>query len=188
MGRWVAGAPGRLALAALELFAERGYDATTVADIAERAGLTERTFFRHYPAKRDVLFGGDSALNADIRASVLAAPHDASPLDLALAGVAPLREHHDANKEAVRRREAVVASHADLIERDLAKRATLVATITAALVERGVDLATAEMVTSAVGQAFATAVRDWLQTESEGEPLGALMNTRLRALADALAA
>src|ERR1700723_3689385 len=80
MGRWQPNAPGRLALAALDLFAERGYENTTVIDIAQRAGLGKTTFFRHFQDKREVLFG-DGTMNELLAAAIAAAPASAGPLE-----------------------------------------------------------------------------------------------------------
>src|SRR5271167_1317848 len=80
MGRWEPDARGRLELAAMDLYAERGFDQTTVAEIAARAGLTERTFFRYFADKREVLFGGAGALQELLVTAVAAAPADAAPL------------------------------------------------------------------------------------------------------------
>jgi len=82
MGRWEPGAPGRLQQAAIELFAERGFDATTVADIADRAGVTERTFFRHYADKREVLFAGEAGLQSTFVDAVVQAPAHSSAVEL----------------------------------------------------------------------------------------------------------
>src|SRR5436309_11207977 len=81
MGRWEPNARGRLEKAAMELYAERGFDQTTVAEIAARAGLTERTFFRHYADKREVLFSGGELLAGRLEAAVAGAPDSATPLD-----------------------------------------------------------------------------------------------------------
>src|SRR3979490_381159 len=80
MTRWKPDAQGRLMSAAIELFDEQGYEATTVAEIAERAGLTERTFFRYFSDKREVLFSGSHELQRLWLEGVAAAPADATPL------------------------------------------------------------------------------------------------------------
>src|SRR6266404_3495471 len=82
MGRWEPNARGRLEQAAMELYRERGFDQTTVAEIAARAGLTERTFFRHYADKREVLFGGSEMLAERLVAAVAGAPDSATALDV----------------------------------------------------------------------------------------------------------
>src|SRR6195952_1953679 len=107
MSRWEPDARGRLALAAMELYLDRGFDETTVAEIAERAGLTERTFFRHFADKREVLFGGQDALLQLFVKSIDEAPESMSALDAvgaALAAAGPVFE--DRHKHA-RRRQAV---------------------------------------------------------------------------------
>src|SRR5581483_9287188 len=80
MGRWEPDARGRLERAALDLYVQRGFDATTVAEIAERAGLTERTFFRHFADKREVLFAGSADLVALLDERVASAPKTKSPI------------------------------------------------------------------------------------------------------------
>src|ERR1700727_1507771 len=87
MGRWEPNARGRLLKAALELYGERGFEQTTVAEIAKRAGLTERTFFRHFDDKREVLFAGMATMEELIVAAVANAPDRAAPIDAAIAGV-----------------------------------------------------------------------------------------------------
>src|SRR5215472_19356306 len=95
MGRWEPNARGRLEQAAMELYVERGFEQTTVAEIAERAGLTERTFFRHFTDKREVLFGGSKVLEELLVEGVVAAPASAAPIEAiatSLQGVGPFFE------------------------------------------------------------------------------------------------
>ena len=87
MARWEPGAAGRLREAAMELYAERGYDSTTVADIADRAGVTARTFFRHFADKREVLFAGSEELLNHMVAALTAAPESATPMEAVTAAV-----------------------------------------------------------------------------------------------------
>src|SRR6202022_2120222 len=110
MSRWEADARGRLAQAALALYGERGFEQTTVAEIAARAGLTERTFFRHFADKREVLFWGQSALHEMFASTVASAPDSAAPIDAvaaALEAVGPLFEER---REHARQRQAVIAA------------------------------------------------------------------------------
>src|SRR5579875_3223609 len=87
MGRWEPDAQGRLARAAMELFGEHGYEQTTVAEIAERAGLTERTFFRHYADKREVLFAGSAQFRESFLTTIEQAAEGSSPLEVVTAAV-----------------------------------------------------------------------------------------------------
>src|ERR1041384_2654995 len=87
MGRWKPDARGRMVGAAMELFAERGFEDTTAGDIAQRAGVTERTFFRHFTDKREVLFDGSKTMERTACDAILAAPADHTPLEAALAGM-----------------------------------------------------------------------------------------------------
>src|ERR1700691_1963409 len=117
MARWQPDAPQRLALAALELFAERGYENTTVIDIAQRAGLTKSTFFRHFQDKREVLFG-DGSMNALLVEAIAAAPAAATPLDAVAHALDVIgrRTFTPARREFVARRGAVIAANPELQE------------------------------------------------------------------------
>jgi AcrR family transcriptional regulator len=139
MARWQPNASPRLALAALELFAERGYENTTVTDIAQRAGLTKSTFFRHFQDKREVLFGGD-AMPRLLAGAIAAAPATAAPLEaVAHALDAAGREAFTpARRDFVARRRAVIAANPELREREALKGLGLIASMTDALERRGV--------------------------------------------------
>src|SRR5437773_1476168 len=135
MARWEPDACGRLVSAAMDLFQERGYAETTVADIAARAGLTERTFFRYFPDKREVLFSGSKELETGIVAGIGRAPEKTSPLDAVAAALeaagAELQDRRDLH--FVRARYALVTKHAEIQERELIKLAALTVAITKAL-------------------------------------------------------
>lgn len=151
----------RLQQAALELFQERGYDATTTAEIAARAGVTERTFFRHFPDKREALFDGEEAFRDALAASVLAAPADAGPLAalrFAFAAVAPTLA---ANRAFSGPRQAVVAQSPALQERVLTKTAGLTTALASALQRRGVDPAAATLAAQVGMAAFSYAAQSW---------------------------
>src|SRR3954447_26650578 len=111
MGRWQPDARGRLAEAALGLYAEQGYEATTVAEIAERAGLTERTFFRYFADKREVLFSGSAELQQRLVDAVLAAPADAAPLAAVAAALDTIGAGFDAHRDGSQQRQAVIAAN-----------------------------------------------------------------------------
>src|SRR5580698_8580520 len=121
MGRWEPDARGRLGEAALELYEERGFDDTTVAEIAERAGLTERTFFRHYADKREVLFGGAEQLKELLVTTVAAAPAELSPLDAVVHAFEAAATMMQERPDFARRRAAVISSNQELRARELAK-------------------------------------------------------------------
>src|SRR3954447_8419982 len=138
MGRWEPDSEGRLRQAAMELYLERGYEQTTVAGIAERAGLTSRTFFRYFADKREVLFAGSQELERALVDALERAPADAPPmaavgaaLDAAAAMIGRSREHS-------RARQIVIASSAELRERELIKMASLAAAVADGLRRRGV--------------------------------------------------
>ena len=165
--RWEPNARGRLEQAALELYRERGFDQTTVAEIAERAGLTERTFFRYFADKREVLFWGQDMLREIYVSTIADAPDSATPIDAvaaALLAAAPVfRDRHD----LARQRQAVIAANPGLQERELLKRASLASAMADALRERGVADPAASLAAEAGVIAFKTAFARWVSEPSE---------------------
>ncbi|MGO9830434.1 MAG: TetR family transcriptional regulator [Myxococcaceae bacterium] len=162
MGRWKPNALERLVGAAMELFRERGFDETTAQDIAERAGLTERTFFRYFADKREVLFAGGSALE-ELVVGQLAGPADlAVPLDavaFALAATAPFFEER---REFAKARQALIAGHPGLRERELIKLASLTSAIAEQLRRRGVAEPAASLAAEAGMAIFKMAFVRWV--------------------------
>ncbi len=144
MARWQPNASQRLALAALDLFTERGFENTTVIEIAERAGLTKSTFFRHFPDKREVLFGGETMAGL-LAGGIAAAPVTASPLEAIRHALDTVgREAFTPGlREFSARRRAVIAANPELQEREALKAIALVASMTGALQQRGVPDLTA---------------------------------------------
>jgi AcrR family transcriptional regulator len=169
--RWEPDAQGRLAQAALELYAERGFDRTTVAEIAERAGLTERTFFRHYADKREVHFAGSSDARAAVVRGVVEAPASAVPLDVAAAGIEAVAELLQGRRDFARRRRDVIAATPELQERELIKLASWASAIADALRERGVDEHTATLVGEVTVAAFRTASERWVAAQGDADLL-----------------
>src|SRR5580658_8696066 len=137
MTRWEPDARGRLQLAALELYSERGYDQTTVTEIAKRAGLTERTFFRHFADKREVLFYGSGMLQDRLVQGIDEAPDTLSPIDAVGAALEAAAEPIEEIRDFSRLRQAVIAANPELQERELIKLAALAAELAGALRRRG---------------------------------------------------
>jgi AcrR family transcriptional regulator len=123
----------------MELFVERGYERTTVADIAERAGLTSRTFFRYFSDKREVLFASKEAFEQPLVDALEAAPPDAPPMAAVAAALDAFAELVGGDREYTRARQAVIDSSAELHERELIKLASLASTLAGALRRRGVS-------------------------------------------------
>jgi AcrR family transcriptional regulator len=162
MSRWEPNARGRLEEAALDLYTERGFDETTVAEIAERAGLTERTFFRHFADKREVLFSGQDALLELFVGGVVDAPQSMPPLEAvgaALMAVGPLFEGR--HKHA-RRRQAVIAANPRLQERELIKLSVIASALADALGRRGVAESLAKLTAEAGVAVFKVAFERWI--------------------------
>jgi len=170
MGRWEPDARARLEQAAMDLYAEHGFDQTTVAEIATRAGLTERTFFRHFADKREVLFGGSGALTGIFADGVAGAPASASPIDAVAAALDVFSTMLEGRREGARQRQAIIDAHPDLRERELIKLASLAAIVADALRRRGVgDVAaslTAEAGIAVLKVAFARWVAEQPQTQT----------------------
>src|ERR1017187_5247654 len=132
MSRWEPDARGRLERAALELYRERGFEQTTVAEIAKRAGLTERTFFRYFADKREVLFAGAGQLQDFLVSALASTPESAAPIDAIAAALQAAAAVLQERGEYAGQRQAVIASHAELRERELIKLASLAAASLAA--------------------------------------------------------
>lgn len=152
MSRWEPNAHGRLTQAAMELFRERGFEKTTVEEIAARAGLTERTFFRYFTDKREVLFWGAKALEKELTEGVASAPLDLAPIDAVATSLESAAAGFEARRDFARARHALIAAHAELMERELIKLATLAAALTETLKKRGVP-ASAAMLAAEAGVA-----------------------------------
>ena len=158
----------RLERAALALFAEHGSDATTVAEIADRAGLTKSTFFRHFADQRQVLFGGQDMLANLFSDAIRTAPPAATAADclaaaLEAVAVAFTPDRHDLAPQ----RRAVIAAHSELQERELLKRARLAAAMADALRARGADDVAARLAAEIGVLAFSTAYARWAAPENQ---------------------
>lgn len=153
----------------MELYAERGFAETTVAALAERAGLTERTFFRHFADKREVLFGNEDALRAGLVAAVEHAPEGATPRALAGAGIGAVVAALQPRHAELRRREPIVAAHPELRERELAKLASWTAALRGALVGRGVDARAAALVAETSIAVLNVTAQRWLAGERDAD-------------------
>lgn len=169
MGRWEPDACGRLMAAALDLYDERGFEATTVADIAERAGVTERTFFRHFADKREVLFDRENGLQSAAVAALAAAPADADPMTALGAALEAACDFLADRRVPARRRQCVIDAHPGLQERELLKMASLSAALTAGLVERGLSATAAGVSAEAVVGVFRIAFAAWIAPGEERE-------------------
>lgn len=167
MGRWQPDARGRLEQAALQLYTERGFDETTVADIAERAGLTERTFFRHFTDKREVLFWGQSALLQLATDRIDQAPASAAPMDVVTAALKSAGSVFDERREQARQRQTVIDANPGLQERELSKLALLAMAITDALSARGVAAAPARLLAETGVVVFKVAFGQWLDDTTD---------------------
>lgn len=163
MGRWEPNARERLQLSALALFLQKGYESTTAAEIAERAGLGKSTFFRHFADKREVLFSGQDELNAAFADAIAAAPAEAAPAEVLVAALTAADAIFDADRlDWARKRQTVIDSSTELIERELLKSATLAGLITDALRKRGVPDPAAAVAAELGNLAFRNAFLRWI--------------------------
>jgi AcrR family transcriptional regulator len=142
MARWKPNPRSRLEKAALQLYRERGFAQTTVAEIAERAGLTERTFFRYFADKREVLFSGSDALRQRLVSALDDAPPSLPAIEAVAAAVKSAADLFEERRDFARRRQAVISENPELQERERVKLAMLASALADGLRRRGVaDLA-----------------------------------------------
>jgi AcrR family transcriptional regulator len=169
MARWEPNTPERLVRAALELFSEQGYDATTVSEIAERAGgLSKMTFFRHFPDKREVLFAGQEMHSRLLADAIAAAPAPATPLQAVAAALDALTATFtDDRREFAARLRAVIAANRELRERAASKRTGLTEAMTDALEKRGVPDPTASLAAELGTRAYYRAFDQWADPASQ---------------------
>jgi AcrR family transcriptional regulator len=169
MSRWEPNARGRLEEAAYELFLGRGYDQTTVADIAKRAGLTERTFFRHYADKREVLFGGAGALHDELLRALDEVSPELPPIAAVRIAVETISALMHGRRQLARERRRIIAAHPDLQERDLNKRSSLTGALEAGLRRRGVAESAASLAAEMGIAVFYSGFDRWLDDPAERE-------------------
>lgn len=162
MSRWEPNARGRLEQAALELYIERGFEQTTVAEIAEQAGLTERTFFRYFADKREVLFGGQDVLQDLFVSIVTGVPESVAPIDAVAAALEAAGALIQERGEFALKRQTVIAANPGLQERELLKLASLAVAMTGALRRRGVDDPAASLTAEAGIAVFKIAFERWI--------------------------
>lgn len=167
MGRWQPDALGKLQQAAYELYGERGFDDTTVAEIAERAGLTKRTFFRHFADKREVLFAGAQALEELFVSAVAAAPAAATPLDAVSAALDAVASSFEPRREFAARRQQIIDATPALQERELIKLARLAGVVADALRRRGVEDPAAILTAEAAIAVFRVAFQRWVDPAND---------------------
>ncbi|AXH34143.1 TetR/AcrR family transcriptional regulator [Humibacter sp. BT305] len=180
MPRWAPDAALRLERAAIELFAEKGFAGATVPEIAQRAGLTTRTFFRHFADKRDVLFLRERELPAVVAELLATAPPGLDPLALAMHGLESAATGHlERWKDDIRARRAIVESEPQLRERECLKSAVLADAIRDGLRAGGVDADDAALTAAVATALFDAALERWLGGD-DGLPLVEVLS-RLRA-------
>jgi AcrR family transcriptional regulator len=186
MARWEPDTRGRLARAALELFATRGFEQTTAAEIAESVGLTERTFFRHFADKREVLFDGQELFLQAFVSGAEAAPADAPPLEVVASALRSAAEFFtDDRREFSRARQAVIDAEPALQERERHKSAELARVLRDALAAHGIAEPAATLAAESGTTVFGISFRQWLQPGEERSltALAAAVLDELRAVA-----
>jgi AcrR family transcriptional regulator len=167
MGRWEPNARGRLEQAAMELYGERGFEQTTAAEIAKRARLTERTFFRHFADKREVLFSGAGSLQELLVSTVAGAPGSAAPIEAVAAGLEAAGAVLQERRAFARQRQRIIAANTELQERELIKLASLASAIADTLRRRGVTEPAASLTAEAGIAVFRIAFDRWVSDTDE---------------------
>jgi AcrR family transcriptional regulator len=171
MVRWEPGATDRLRVAALELYVGQGFEQTTVGEIAKSVGLTERTFFRHFADKKEVLFGGEELLEQSFVDAVSAAPPDLSPLELIASALDSIAEYFPEDRRTwSRQRHQVIQANQPLKERELLKLARLGTKLTEAFSRRGVAGPAAALAGQTCVTVFSVAFGRWI-ADGETRPL-----------------
>ncbi|MEH1165742.1 TetR family transcriptional regulator [Micromonospora sp. CPCC 205539] len=166
MARWQPDARGRLEAAAFELFRERSFEQTTVADIAARAGVDKRTFYRLFGDKREALFSGSGHLEEVLVKAV--AETDAAPFEAVVAAFRRVAAEIFADRrELVRMRQSIIESSPELQERELRKTGAMMAAITAALRAKGLGETTATLAAESGGTVFRVAYARWVAPNSD---------------------
>ncbi|MGD6741338.1 TetR family transcriptional regulator [Streptomyces sp. BH106] len=185
MGRWKPGAGDRLREAALSLYLERGFEQTTVADIAERAGVTARTFFRHFADKREVLFDASSALEEESLAALEGVPATAPALDAVAAVLDSVALMVGDDRESARKRQGVIMANAELRERELIKLTSLSAALADRLRQRGIGDIEAGLAAETSIAVFRVAFSRWVTATDDQDLRDIIRETldRLRTLA-----
>jgi AcrR family transcriptional regulator len=178
MSRWEPNARGRLEQAALELYSERGFEQTTVAEIAKRAGLTERTFFRYFADKREVLFAGAGSLQQFFVSTLTDAPDSVAPIDAVAATLDAVAALFQERRGHSQRRQAVIAANPELQERELIKLASLSAALADGLRRRGVTDPAASLAAEAGTAVFKIAFERWID-ETNQQDLAQLIRESL---------
>jgi AcrR family transcriptional regulator len=162
MGRWEPDARGRLAKAALELYSDNGFEQTTVEEIAKRAGLTERTFFRHFADKREVLFWGASALQEQLVSALEQAPASLPEIDAVGVALEAVAASFEERRDFARRRQRVIVANAELQERERIKLASLASAVAGGLRERGSQSIAATLAAEMGIAVFRIAFERWI--------------------------
>lgn len=163
MPRWKPHVRERLEMAALALYTTQGYDNTTVGDVAAQVGVTSRTYFRYFPDKREVLFGGADALRDRITHSLRVAPEDIPPLVATLHAMSTCEDlFHLRGYEHLRQRDAVISTSSELQEREAHKLVSIATVVADRLIERGSDPDSAQLVANLALAAFKQASRHWM--------------------------
>ncbi|MFD1715278.1 TetR family transcriptional regulator [Amnibacterium flavum] len=187
MSRWEPDARGRLTQAAFTLYAERGYEQTTVTEIAESAGVTERTFFRYFADKREVLFNGSAELIDMAVRAVESAPAGSAPIDLVGAAVEAAAALLQLRREHARARQALIDANPSLQERELFKMATLSAAVADAVAARGVPPVAATLAAGAGTSVFSAAFARWI-ADDETRDYPAVVRDSMQELRQLMAA
>jgi AcrR family transcriptional regulator len=182
VSRWEPNAQERLVQAAMELYAERGFGETTAAEIAARAGLTERTFFRYFADKREVLFSGSEAFARLLADGVAAAPPSAPPLDAVAAALEGIAAGFEARRDFSRQRHVLIRAHAELRERELIKLASVSSAMAGALRRRGVKELSASLAAKAGIAVLEIAFERWAEDTTKRKTLSRHVRESLGAL------
>ncbi|MET0453899.1 MAG: TetR family transcriptional regulator [Mycobacterium sp.] len=182
MPRWEQGSKERLQQAAMELFEEQGFEDTTAVQIAKRARVTTRTFFRYFSDKQEVLFADEDMLRAALVQEFTQAADVTAPLQAVTQSLAGFNWDSLGSREVLRRREAMIASTPCLLERELSKQHQMADEFGSVLLQHGVDPGVAGLAAHVGVQVFRTAYRQWLD-DGDGADLASASEAAMSLLA-----
>jgi AcrR family transcriptional regulator len=166
MARWQPGARERLVRSAVELFQEQGFADTTVPEIAARAGVTNRTFFRYFGDKREVLFSNEDQTAAELRATLAQAPANLGAAGFIIWGLRLMAaERFGGRRDEMRLLRRIIDSDEGLRERALSKRRTMSVLLGDALYDRGLCPAQAQLLAETSLSALDIAIGNWLERD-----------------------
>ncbi|MBB4005578.1 TetR/AcrR family transcriptional regulator [Aurantimonas endophytica] len=157
----------RFESAAYALFQDHGYAETTVPQIAAKAGLTERTFYRYFSDKREVMFWRADAHRSAIMKEIMNAPVGLHPLDVVAGSFSAIAPFIDGHRPIVKLRQSLISAYVELHERELMKLHNLALAIDSGLQQRGIQPSFSRVLAEIGAAVFKVALQNWRADEAK---------------------